>query len=737
MGLEIDGEVVGGMPFRAFFQEFLPCADEAQLAKFLADIPTDLFNNIPTTSRKGKSSTAKKRRRTDEEDSESEEDTEDENEEGVKEDEEDVEEDEEVDEASAKGSLPRVREADMYPTLIKLLNEHRVCPGFTFLDNSKSGDPNSRTGRRWAPDVGLYKDGEEPAKPNRPDFNRIAMGLEIKPAGSERPFHDAPPGLDQAARRLHQYLPDRNSKAFETLGQLASVMTEICSRQFRTHVFMVYLRDPDVCFIRADRSGVLVSTSINYRQQSKLLAEFFWRFSKATDAQRGMDTTVHSPTDDEIILAKTHLKSDSKLERPIVRIDVPDGEGLRSVLAWEALCDPESLTGRGSRPIPVYDLKAKAVRFLKDSWRSEMLEKETAILAQLNEAKVPNVPKCVAGGDIYDQNHFPYHRTVTQKYVNADWRSGPLLPLEARVHHRILEDLILSSINDCKNAREMMLVLRDALLAHRRAYELGILHRDISDNNVLLVRKADDSVAGVLADWDMALKFERDSAQNVIPPTTQRQRHRTGTWYFMSARLLRDGTQPHTLQDDLESFFHLALYLSIFWFPHTGAKSSLQEFTSNVFEQYRFSQGLGQFIGGIDKVMMFSYRDHIGKIDFTSNTPLTKWVNEVFEPFQDSYRIPYGPQERHLHSHDFIVERFTEVLNLAGWSNEKITSAPEPVAKPKRRYVDEEKPKKKKPKKSTSASDSVYRPSSSLRQGGSGSGSRPSVRSRKATSSGV
>ncbi|KAF9524694.1 hypothetical protein CPB83DRAFT_897625 [Crepidotus variabilis] len=438
MGLEIDGEVVGGMPFRAFFQEFLPCADEAQLAKFLADIPTDLFNKIPTTSRKGRSSTAKKRRRTDEEDSESEEDTEDE-------EEEDVEEDEEADEVSAKGSLPKVWEADMYPSLIKLLNEYRI-------QTREPGD-----------DVGLYKDGEEPAKPNRPHFSRIAMPVEIKPAGSERPFHDAPPGLNQDARRLHQYLPNPDSKAFETLGQLASVMTEICSRQFRTHVFMVYPRDPDVCFIRADRSGVLVSTSINYRQQSKLLAEFFWRFGKATDAQRGLDKTVHSPTDDEIILAKTHLKSNSRLERPIFRIDVPDGEGFRSVLAREALCDPESLTDRGSRPIPVYDLKAKAVRFLKDSWRSEMLEKETAILAQLNEAKVFNVPKCVAGGDLYDQNRFPYHRTATQKYVNADWRSGPLLPLEARVHHRILEDLILNSINDCKNAREMMLSLQSRL----------------------------------------------------------------------------------------------------------------------------------------------------------------------------------------------------------------------------------------------------------------------------------
>ncbi|KAF9530093.1 hypothetical protein CPB83DRAFT_200152 [Crepidotus variabilis] len=309
-----------------------------------------------------------------------------------------------------------------------------------------------------------------------------------------------------------------------------------------------------------------------------------------------------------------------------------------------------------------------------------MFGKDAGVLTQLEEAEIPDVL-----GDLYDQDYSP-HGTARKRNANADWRSGPLLPLQPRVHHRILEDFIPSSINDCKSAKEMMLVLSNAFLAHRCAYKIGILHRDISTRNVLLVRKDDGSVAGVLADWDLALKFEHDSTQNVISPTPQRQQHRTGTWYFMSAGLLRDRTKAHTLQDDLESFFYLALYLSILWFPHTGTDSSLQDFISLVFEQSWFNQRLGLFLGGDFKMLMFAFRDHIGKIDFTSNMPMTIWVNEVFELFQDFYREPCGPKERHLHNHDFIVERFTEVLNLAGWSNERITSSREPVAKPKRRY---------------------------------------------------
>ena len=69
--------------------------------------------------------------------------------------------------------------------------------------------------------------------------------------------------------------------------------------------------------------------------------------------------------------------------------------------------------------------------------------------------------------------------------------------------------------------------LINVLEAHRGAYLHGVLHRDISNNNVRIVRDAEGRAKGILADWDMALEFQRDPSGNVIPPKAPRQRFRT------------------------------------------------------------------------------------------------------------------------------------------------------------------------------------------------------------------
>jgi len=43
------------------------------------------------------------------------------------------------------------------------------------------------------------------------------------------------------------------------------------------------------------------------------------------------------------------------------------------------------------------------------------------------------------------------------------------------------------------------------LLAHKDAYEkAGMLHRDISIGNILIIKNADGSYGGLLIDWDLA-----------------------------------------------------------------------------------------------------------------------------------------------------------------------------------------------------------------------------------------
>ncbi|KAI6038782.1 hypothetical protein EDC04DRAFT_2569233, partial [Pisolithus marmoratus] len=73
----------------------------------------------------------------------------------------------------------------------------------------------------------------------------------------------------------------------------------------------------------------------------------------------------------------------------------------------------------------------------------------------------------------------------------------------------------------------------------------GILHRDISAGNIIIVLGH-----GYLIDWDLA------KARNMQKPC---QLTHTGTWQFMSAHLIEDTSAFHTFWDDLESMFWVLL----------------------------------------------------------------------------------------------------------------------------------------------------------------------------------
>jgi tRNA A-37 threonylcarbamoyl transferase component Bud32 len=100
---------------------------------------------------------------------------------------------------------------------------------------------------------------------------------------------------------------------------------------------------------------------------------------------------------------------------------------------------------------------------------------------------------------------------------------------------------------------------RSALLAaferciqgHESLYKAGLLHRDISVNN-LMINEDDDnpSWSSFLIDLDLAIKELREAAIRV--------KGKTGARAFMAVRALLD--EQHSFMHDLESFFWV-----LFW----------------------------------------------------------------------------------------------------------------------------------------------------------------------------
>ncbi|KAI6162542.1 hypothetical protein EDD17DRAFT_552645 [Pisolithus thermaeus] len=129
-----------------------------------------------------------------------------------------------------------------------------------------------------------------------------------------------------------------------------------------------------------------------------------------------------------------------------------------------------------------------------------------------------------------------------------------------------------------------------ALLGHEYLCRIGILHRDISENNIVLPLCRDHlgNELGALIDFDMAIvgrpNMHEDStllpaeqdveemlslADQPSSPLPENDRpyraQRTGTTPYMSIGVLRG--QSHTHYDDMESFLYL---LVLFFFSYAG-----------------------------------------------------------------------------------------------------------------------------------------------------------------------
>ncbi|XP_044714731.1 kinase [Hirsutella rhossiliensis] len=122
-------------------------------------------------------------------------------------------------------------------------------------------------------------------------------------------------------------------------------------------------------------------------------------------------------------------------------------------------------------------------------------------------------------------------------------------------HRRII------SINEMRSAgraihkyetkSELLGALRDAIKAHKSLHLKGnILHRDISENNIIITDRKTTGHMGMLIDLDLAKELGNGRSG---------ARCRTGTMEFMAIEVLRGIS--HTYRHDLESFFYVLLWL--------------------------------------------------------------------------------------------------------------------------------------------------------------------------------
>ncbi|KAJ1851105.1 hypothetical protein LPJ57_007915, partial [Coemansia sp. RSA 486] len=126
-----------------------------------------------------------------------------------------------------------------------------------------------------------------------------------------------------------------------------------------------------------------------------------------------------------------------------------------------------------------------------------------------------------------------------------------------RVHKRIATSPIGEPLRRLDSILELIIIVADVMRAHHDILEnCKILHRDISNNNVMFSRTEEGGVKGLLIDFDHAIGVESGSRKC--------HQQRSGTLPFMSVNNLENNGNKRTSLDDWESLIYLLCWIGTF-----------------------------------------------------------------------------------------------------------------------------------------------------------------------------
>ncbi|KAJ2808818.1 hypothetical protein H4R20_000599 [Coemansia guatemalensis] len=175
-----------------------------------------------------------------------------------------------------------------------------------------------------------------------------------------------------------------------------------------------------------------------------------------------------------------------------------------------------------------------------------------------SNAELTNMyPVIEAGGRVHIQHSS--HGDWALDFVQCRASKNPdelSQPSPVRVHKRVATSPVGKPLNKLKSVYELIIVMADAMRCHGAIVdECGILHRDISMNNILFTEE-NGKVKGLLFDFDCA--FDLTSPDNI--PRTERN----GTQPFMSIGNLEGSSVPQTALDDWESVIYILCWYGVF-----------------------------------------------------------------------------------------------------------------------------------------------------------------------------
>ncbi|KAI9058412.1 hypothetical protein FKP32DRAFT_1606819 [Trametes sanguinea] len=556
-----------------------------------------------------------------------------------------------------------MKESQISELFVKAVNHHNLAPGLSMAlseDRPEKGDS-----KQLKIDSAFYRADVVPTD-GRPHWADQIVSVEFKAHGTANdPYDDRVFGAADAHAETRK----------QVRGQIIHYAEQVFEYQHRTALIFLIIIGRRFRFSRWDRSGTLVTRSVDYVEHPEVLCEMLWYMSRLSDEGLGMDTTAHRvmPGSEEytqMIQAKCapvgmpdidHTENElgdlpptnavfryvremfaQSLDEtfPWYRLDVPHDGGVRSFLVGKPVFCAPGMAGRGTKGFVALVVAEPVARFvwLKDAWRTQyqFVAQEGAVLKELNDAGVSNVPNLICHGDIPGQETetprwwelknsratteiavpptisppgsiasssrtlvnpqpiFPASTKRSSSQMNDDKNGREDCPLRRHKHYRLVVKEVGMKLVNFQDGQQLLQIIYDCVFAHKEAVvKANIMHRDISGGNILILPQAvvddgDGSISmrwtGLLVDWELSKPLKGEAGLS-----RPRQPERTGTWQFMSAAVLNNHSKKLEISDELESFFHVTLYYAIRYLRSNC--SDVGAFIENYFDTYTVDNG--------------------------------------------------------------------------------------------------------------------------------------------------
>lgn len=311
----------------------------------------------------------------------------------------------------------------------------------------------------------------------------------------------------------------------------------------------------DMCIERIGNDSFVEVSNDACRKRERLQLEAVPFVKQRATVCRG--TTCFRSIDHKTVIKFSWTSDQRQCESDLLQLARQKGvTGVAALVGYERFTTIDELRSGLTFP-PPYRFRASA----GVEARSSSISRSFGAFQKLSVSGMKR--KC--DGEVVDDAK----RSRSNSYVSRLCEQYPLGQVSAQANtslygmdsgnysNRVFGCLAISpagrALSTFQSVEELLTALRDAIDGHRSLYiDGGILHRDISENNIIIVKESEqgDGRAGMLIDLDLA---------KVAGSGPSGARHQTGTVEFMAIQVLQKA--PHTFRHDLESFFYVLLWV--------------------------------------------------------------------------------------------------------------------------------------------------------------------------------